>query len=158
MGIVDKIFIKCNATLYFIYAELMGVRVNAFLKKRSFLEFSALLLNRQENVEKQSFVLKNVPKSCIEELISSHEPCSGHVYKEDIQELKHDLKVKWPTSKRREKAVNTDFTFQPNTKVQFVSPKDSAVVSDEFSDTESDATVDNESDQPYNPEETSESD
>ena len=65
MGIVDKIFIKCNATLYFIYAELMGIRVNAFLKKRSFLEFSALLLNWQENVEKQSFVLKNVPKSCV---------------------------------------------------------------------------------------------
>ena len=54
--------------------------------------------------------------------------------------------------------VNIDFTFQPNTKVQFVSPKDSAVVSDEISDTESDSTVDNESDQPYNPEETSESD
>ena len=33
---------------------------------------------------------------------------------------------------------------QPNTKVQFVSPKDFAVFSDEFSDTESDATVDNE--------------
>ena len=53
--------------------------------------------------------------------------------------------------------VNTDFTFQPNTKVQFVSPKDS-VVSDEFNGTESDATVYNESDQPYNREETSESD
>ena len=53
--------------------------------------------------------------------------------------------------------VNTDFTFQPNTKVQFVSPKDS-VVSDEFNDTESDATVDNKSDQSYNREETSESD
>ena len=77
---------------------------------------------------------------------------------ETTETCKNDLKVKWPTSKRREKVVNTDFTFQPNTKVQFVSPKDSAVVSDEFSDTESDATVDNESDQPYNPEETSESD
>ena len=77
---------------------------------------------------------------------------------ETTETCKNDLKVKWPTSKRREKAVNTDFTFQPNTKVQFVSPKDSAVVSDEYSDTESDATVDNESDQPYNPEETSESD
>ena len=54
--------------------------------------------------------------------------------------------------------VNTDFTFQPNTKVRFVSFKASAVVSDKFSDTESGATVDNESDQPYNPEETSESD
>ena len=77
---------------------------------------------------------------------------------ETTETCKNDLKVKWPTSKRREKAVNTDYTFQPITKVQFVSPKDSAVVSDEFSDTESDATVDNESDQPYNPEETSESD
>ena len=149
---------------------------------------------------------KRAKKLCIEEIVSSHEPCSSHVYKEDIQELeltsekcigteplitvdkavgkhataksvrtqynplcvlnkletteicKNDLKVKWPTSKRREKAVNTDFTFQPNTKVQFVSPEDSAVVSDEYSDTESVATVDNESDQPYNPEETSESD
>ena len=77
---------------------------------------------------------------------------------ETTETCKNDLKVKWPTSKRRNKAANTDFTFQPNTKVQFVSPKDSAVVSDEYSDTESDATVDNESDQPYNPEETSESD
>ena len=48
--------------------------------------------------------------------------------------------------------------FQPNTKVQFASPKDSAAFSDKFSDSESDATVDNENDQPYNPEETSESD
>ena len=31
--------------------------------------------------------------------------------------------------------------FQPSTKVKFVSPEDSAVSSDEFSDTESDATV-----------------
>ena len=54
--------------------------------------------------------------------------------------------------------VNTDFSFQSNTKVQFVFPQDSAVASDEFSDTELDATVDNESDQLYNPEETSESD
>ena len=66
--------------------------------------------------------------------------------------------MKWPISRSREKVVNTDFTFQPNTKVQFVSFKASAVVSDKFSDTESGATVDNESDQPYNPEETSESD
>ena len=143
---------------------------------------------------------------CIKEAISSHEACSSHVYKEDIQELeltsekcigtelvitvdkavgkhtttkfvrtqynplyllnilettetcKNDLKVKWPTSKRREKTVNTDFIFQPNTKVLFVSPEDSAVASDEFIYTESDATVDNESDQPYNPEERGESD
>ena len=143
---------------------------------------------------------------CIKEAISSHEACSSHVYKEDIQELeltsekcigtelvitvdkavgkhtttklvrtqynplyllnilettetcKNDLKVKWPTSKRREKTVNTDFIFQPNTKVLFVSPEDSAVASDEFIYTESDATVDNEGDQPYNPEERGESD
>ena len=122
--------------------------------------------------------------------ISSHEACSSHVYKEDIQELqltsekcigteplttvdkavgkhtttksfhtqyntlyvlnklettdsrKNDLKVKWPTPKRKEKTISTDFTFQPNTKVQLVSSKDSAVVSDEFSDTESDVNVD----------------
>ena len=37
------------------------------------------------------------------------------------------LKLKWPTSKRREKVVNTDFTFQPNTKIQFVSLEDAAV-------------------------------
>ena len=54
--------------------------------------------------------------------------------------------------------VNTDLTFQPNTKAQLVFPKDPAFVSDEFSDTESDATINNESDQPYNAEETSESD
>ena len=48
---------------------------------------------------------------------------------ETTETCKNDLKVKWPTSKRRNKAANTDFTFQPNTKVQFVSPKDSAVVS-----------------------------
>ena len=77
---------------------------------------------------------------------------------ETTETCKNDLKVKCSTSKRREKAVNTDFTFQPNTKVQFVSPEDSAVASDEFSDTELNATVGNESDQPYNPEETSESD
>ena len=77
---------------------------------------------------------------------------------ETTETFKNDLKVKWPTSKRREKAVNTDFTFHPNTQIQFVSPEDSAIASDEFSDTESDATVDNESDQSYNPEETSESD
>ena len=77
---------------------------------------------------------------------------------EKTETRKNDLKVKWPTSKRREEAVNTDFTFQSNAKVQFVSLENSAVASDEFSDTESDATVDNESDQPYNLEETSESD
>ena len=91
--------------------------------------------------------------ACIEEAISSHEACSSHVYKENIQELeltsekcigaepvitvdkavgkhtttksvrtqynplyvlntlkttetfKNDLNVKWPTSKRRKKAV-----------------------------------------------------
>ena len=37
------------------------------------------------------------------------------------------LKLKWPTSKRREKVVNTDFTFQPNTKIKFVSLEDAAV-------------------------------
>ena len=77
---------------------------------------------------------------------------------ETTETCKNDLKVKWPTLKRREKAVNTDLTFHPNAKVQFVSPEDSAIASDEFSNTESDATVDNESDQSYNPEETSESD
>ena len=77
---------------------------------------------------------------------------------EKTETRKNDLKVKWPASKRRGKAVNTDFTFQPNTKLQFASPEDSAFASDEFSDTESDATVDDESNQPYNPEETSESD
>ena len=77
---------------------------------------------------------------------------------ETTETCKNDLKVKWPTSKRREKTVNTDFIFQPNTKVLFVSPEDSAVASDEFIYTESDATVDNESDQPYNPEERGESD
>ena len=76
---------------------------------------------------------------------------------ETTETCKNDLNLKWPTSKRREKAVNTDFTFHPNTKIQFVSPEDSAIASDEFSDNESDATVDNESDQSYNPEETSES-
>ena len=54
--------------------------------------------------------------------------------------------------------VNTAFTFQPNTKIQFVFPEDIAVASDEFSDIKSDATIDNGSDQPDNPEETSESD
>ena len=54
--------------------------------------------------------------------------------------------------------VNTAFTFQPNTKIQFVFPKDIAVASDEFSDIKSDATIDNGSDKPDNPEETSESD
>ena len=60
--------------------------------------------------------------------------------------------------KKKEKVVNTDLTFQPNTKAQFVFPKDSAFASDEYSDTESDAIINNESDQPYNAEETSESD
>ena len=77
---------------------------------------------------------------------------------ETTETCKNDLKVKWPPSKRTEKAVNTDFTFQLNTKIRFISPKNSAVVSDEFSSTDSDATVDKKSDQPYNPEETSESD
>ena len=71
---------------------------------------------------------------------------------------KNYLKVKWPTLKRREKAVSTDFTFHPKIKIKFVSPEYSVVASDEFCDTESDATVDNESDQFCNPEETSESD
>ena len=30
---------------------------------------------------------KRAKKLCIEEVISSHEACSSHVYKEDIQEL-----------------------------------------------------------------------
>ena len=54
--------------------------------------------------------------------------------------------------------LNIDFTFQPNRKTQFFSPEVTAVPSDEFSDTESDANIDNESEQHYNPEETSESD
>ena len=54
--------------------------------------------------------------------------------------------------------LNIDFTFQPNRKKQFFSPEVTAVPSDEFSDTESDANIDNESEQHYNPEETSESD
>ena len=54
--------------------------------------------------------------------------------------------------------LNIDFTFQPNRKTQFFSPEVAAVPSDEFSDTESDANIDNESEQHYNPEETSESD
>ena len=62
---------------------------------------------------------------------------------ETTETFKSDLKVKWPTSKRREKAATTDFT-----KIQFVSPEDSAVASDEFNDIESDATIDNESDRP----------
>ena len=74
---------------------------------------------------------------------------------ETTKTCKNDLKVKWTTSKRREKVVNMDFAFQTTTKVQFVSPEDSVFASDEFSDTESDTTIDNESDQPYNPEETS---
>ena len=65
---------------------------------------------------------------------------------ETTETCENDLKVKWPTSKRGEKVVNTDLIFQPNTKAQFVSPKDSAVFSDEVSDTESDTTIDNESD------------
>ena len=36
---------------------------------------------------------------------------------ETTETCKNDSKVKWPSSKRREKAVNTDFTFQPNTDV-----------------------------------------
>ena len=72
--------------------------------------------------------------------------------------FKNDLKVKQPTSRRREKAVNTDFTFQLNTKTQFVSSEDSAIFSGEFSIIELEATVDNESYQPYYPKETSESD
>ena len=163
-----------------------------------------MILNPQENDDSRAE--KRAKKLCIEETISSHEACSSHVYKEDIQELeltsekcigtepvitvdkavgrhtttksvrsqynplyvlnklettetyKNDFKVKWPTLKRGEKAVNTDFIFQPNTKIQFVSPEDSAVASDEFSDTESDATIYNESDQSYNIEEPSESD
>ena len=68
-----------------------------------------------------------------------------HVLKklEATETWKNDLKVKWLTSKRREKVVKTGFTFQPNTKIQFVSPEDTAVHSYEFSDTESEATIDN---------------
>ena len=62
---------------------------------------------------------------------------------EATETCKNDLKVKWLTSKRREKVVKTGFTFQPNTKIQFVSPEDTAVNSYEFSDTESEATIDN---------------
>ena len=60
---------------------------------------------------------------------------------EKTEICKNDLKVKRPIPKRREKAVNTDFIFQPNTKVQSFSPEDSAVASDEFSNIESDATI-----------------
>ena len=48
--------------------------------------------------------------------------------------------------------------FSQIEKYNFFSPEVPAVPSDEFSDTESDATIDNESNQHYNPEETSESD
>ena len=46
---------------------------------------------------------------------------------ETSETCKMYLKLKWPTSKRREKVVNTDFTFQPNTTVQFVSLEDATV-------------------------------
>ena len=69
---------------------------------------------------------------------------------------KNDLKVIWPTSKRRIKVVNADFIFQPNTKTQSFTHEDGTVASDEFSDSESGATIDNESDQAYNHEETNE--
>lgn len=39
--------------------------------------------------------------------------------------------------------VNADFIFQPNTKTQFVTHEDGTVASDEFSDSESGATIDN---------------
>ena len=53
---------------------------------------------------------------------------------ETTKTCKNDLKVKWPSSKRREKVV--DFKFQPNTKVQLVSPNDFTIFSYELSDTE----------------------
>ena len=50
------------------------------------------------------------------------------------------LKVKWSSSKIREKALNADFTFQPNTKIYFASPEEVKVAPDEFSETELEAT------------------
>ena len=77
------------------------------------------------------------------------------IYKKKLETTetrKNDLKVKWSTSKKREKAeaVNGDFIFKINTKIRFVSPEDAAVASDEVSDTESDATIAKESGQSYN--------
>ena len=77
------------------------------------------------------------------------------IYKNKVETTethKNDLKVKWSTSKKREKAevVNGDFIFKINTKTPFVSPEDAAVASDEVSDIESDATIAKESGQSYN--------
>ena len=77
------------------------------------------------------------------------------IYKKKVETTethKNDLKVKWSTSKKREKVevVNGDFIFKINTKTPFVSPEDAAVASDEVSDTESDATIAKESGQSYN--------
>ena len=58
--------------------------------------------------------------------------------------------------KEREKAVNTDISAKYN--IHFVSLEDAVVASDEISDTKSDATIDNQSDQPYSLKETSECD
>ena len=69
------------------------------------------------------------PLITVDTAVGKHNPLYALSKLETTETSKNDLKVKRPTSKRREKAVNTDFTFQPNTKVQFVSPKDSAVVS-----------------------------
>ena len=52
--------------------------------------------------------------------------------------------------------VNADFIFQPNTKTQSFTHEDGTVASDEFSDSESGATINNESDHAYNHEETNE--
>ena len=186
----------------------MGGKSKRFLKEEAVLTIFSFVPEPARKLRESSIsrAEKRAKKLCIEEAISSHEACSSHVYKEDIQELeltsekcigtepvitvdkavgkhaatksvrtqynplyvlntlettetcKNDLKVKGPTLKRREKAVKSDLTFPPNTKIQFVSTEDSAIASDEFSDTESDAAVDTESDQSYNPEETSESD
>lgn len=47
------------------------------------------------------------------------------------------FKSKIANFKRREDAVNTDFTFQPNSKIQFVSAEEPEVSLDEFRKTES---------------------
>ena len=68
----------------------MGGKSKRFLKEEAVPTIFSVAPEPSRKLRESSIsrAEKRAKKLCIEEAISSHEACSGHVYKEDIQELK----------------------------------------------------------------------
>ena len=68
----------------------MGSKSKRFVKEETVPAIFSFALEPERKCGESSIsrAEKRTKKLCIEEAISSHEACSSHVYKEDIQELR----------------------------------------------------------------------